>query len=106
MDEKNIDKEIERIFGQEDRALIEISLKAIGFEKWACTFLPEEERKYEHCQYVVDPLTGELFRIQWDEEIWVRQIRVGENYRITHVILVDWINLHYVVLKRAWAGEL
>jgi len=99
-----IEEKIRQIFKDAERFFIEEDLKELGFERWAVTLIPNNTG-LENADYLHDPWTREPLRVQWDEEIWVRQIKQGDDWIITHVLLVDWINCHYVLLKRISDGD-
>lgn len=80
-------------------------LESVGFERWAVTLVPDNE-DVPRADYLTDPWTGKKLMVQWDEQIWVRQVKKGDGWKITHVLLLDAINCHWVLFRREADGDL
>ena len=80
-------------------------LRKAGFERWAVTLIPDNPN-VPGADYVKDPQTGENLMIQWDEQIWVRQTKTGETWRISHVLIINAIDCCWILFKREADGEL
>ena len=76
-----------------------------GFERWAVTLIPNN-RGVEGADYLTDPWTGEELRVQWDEQIWVRQVKKGEHWKITHVLIVNGIDCCWILFTRDLSGDI